>query len=55
MPTEGDSVWPHDVISHQGKAVRSVQPAPLDFGLLAPVRPIHEAEEGKERSEGGKQ
>lgn len=45
--TEGDTVWPHNVIGHQGEAIRSIQPALLDFGLFAPVGPVHEAKEDK--------
>lgn len=43
LHTEGDAIWPHNVISHQGKAIHSIQPTLLYFRMLAPVRPVHKA------------
>lgn len=47
--TEGDAIWPHNVIGHQGKAVHSIQATLLYFGLFTPVCPVHEAKEDKEQ------
>lgn len=48
--TEGDAIWPHDVICYQGQAICSIQPTLLNFGLLTPVRPVHKAKEDTDRT-----
>lgn len=47
--TESDAIRPHNVIGHQGKAVHSIQPTLLYFGLFTPVCPVHEAKEDKDQ------
>ena len=49
--TESDPIWPHNVVGHQGDAIHAVQAALFYFGLLAPVCPVHEAKDDKERLE----
>lgn len=53
--TEGDTIWPHNVIGHQGEAIHSIQPTLLYFGLFAPVCPVHEAKEDNQQLKTRKQ
>lgn len=45
--TQCDAVWPLDVVSDQHLPPHAVQTGLLDFGLVSPVRPIHEPERGR--------
>lgn len=44
--TQGDAVWPLDVVGDQHAPPHAVQTGLLNLGFVSPVRPVHEPDRG---------